>query len=51
MQSKGCIQWEVLCYSCGYLVTMVTIDVLKMYQRCYQRCYQNKRKHYNAFFL
>ena len=37
MHLKGTISWEGLCYSCGYLVAMVTTDVLKMYQKCLQR--------------
>ena len=31
MHLKGTISWEGLCYSFGYLVAMVTTDVLKMY--------------------
>ena len=37
MHLKGTISWEDLCYSFGYLVAMVTTDVLKMYQKCLQR--------------
>ena len=31
MHLKGTFSWEDLCYSFGYLVAMVTTDVLKMY--------------------
>ena len=33
MYLKGTISWEGLCYSCGYLVAMVTTDILKMYPK------------------
>ena len=43
MHLKGTISWEGLCCSCGYLVAMVTTDVLKMYQKCQrkQKCFLN----------
>ena len=44
MYLKGTISWEGLCCSCGYLVAMVTTDVLKMYEKCLQRkqkCFLN----------
>ena len=44
MYLKGTVSWEGLCCLCGYLVAMVTTDILKMYQKCLQRkqkCFLN----------